>query len=174
MEACCAEAAVGGEHVKECWAVPRGREERAALQCLFGNLTQLATFLSVCEIGHLSLFALWHFFFRAVFWGTPAVLVMYAAGVGSSGQSKTNTPLSLSLSLSQESASASSHAERTQQRSECGRSPGASAPTTASPVSRIAAPYQSTLSLSGNVQPNRQLSIFYFAVTFRTHIWYFF
>ncbi|KAL1252817.1 hypothetical protein QQF64_017510 [Cirrhinus molitorella] len=48
-----------------------------------------------------------------------------------------------------ESASASSHAERTQQRSECGRSPGASAPTTASPVSRIAAPYQSTLSLSG-------------------------
>ncbi len=91
---------MGGEHVKECWAVPRGREERAALQCLFGNLTQLATFLSVCEIGHLSLFALWHFFFRAVFWGTPAVLVMYAAGVGSSGQSKTNTPLSLSLSHS--------------------------------------------------------------------------
>lgn len=92
----------------------------------------------------------------------------HAAGVGRSRQSKTNTPLSLSLSLSQESASASSHAERTQQRSECGRSPGVSAPTMASPVSCIAAPYQSTLSLSGNVQPNRQLIIFYFAITFRT------
>ncbi len=101
------------------------------------------------------------FLFWAVLLGTPAVLVMYAAGVGSIGQSKTNTPLSLSLSLSQGSASASSHAEQTQQRSECGRSPGASAPTTASPVSCIAAPYQSTLSLSGNLQPNRQLSIFY-------------
>ncbi|KAK2872834.1 hypothetical protein Q8A67_022731 [Cirrhinus molitorella] len=54
-----------------------------------------------------------------------------------------------------ESASASSHAERTQQRSECGRSPGASAPTTASPVSRIAAPYQSTLSLSGGLEKGR-------------------
>lgn len=80
-EACCAEAAVGGEHVKECWAVPRGREDRAPLRCLFGNLTQLATFLSVCETGHLSLFALWRFFFRTVFWGTPAVLVIYAAGL---------------------------------------------------------------------------------------------
>jgi len=161
-EAGCAEAAVGGEHLKECRAVPRAREERAALQCLFGNLTQLTTFLSFCETGHLSLLGLRRFFFRKVFWGTPAVLVISSwTRVGSSVQSKTNTNLTLSLSLSL--------SLWTQQRSECGRSPGASAPTTTLLCHALLLPtialilFQPMFSQTGR--------FFHSAVTFRTHSW---